>query len=321
MIEVDNLTKNFGPVSAIRDVSFKVQQGEILGFLGPNGAGKTTTMRILTCFIPATSGTARVAGFDVFSQSLEVRRRIGYLPERVPLYPDMTVDGYLNFVARLKGVPARSRRDKIEQVQESCGITDVSGRFIGKLSRGYTQRVGIAQALLNDPDVLILDEPTVGLDPKQIIEIRNLIKNLSGKKTIILSTHTLPEVSMICDSVAIINEGRIVAKDSIDRLGAEPQMRIHVTIDEAPEGSAERIVSALSSIEGVDEVEASKGPEKDSVDGSRIEVLCKPGADPRADVSAAVVGGGWKLIELRPEKVSLEDIFIKATAREAEVDS
>jgi ABC-2 type transport system ATP-binding protein len=181
MIEVENLSKNFGPISAISDVSFSVEKGEILGFLGPNGAGKTTTMRILTGFIPATSGSARVAGFDVFTESLEVRRRIGYLPERVPLYGDMTTDGYLKFVAKLKGVPARSSGDKIQEVKENCGIAEISNRFIGKLSRGYRQRVGIAQALLNDPEVLILDEPTVGLDPKQIIE-KILSKDLPGKR-------------------------------------------------------------------------------------------------------------------------------------------
>jgi len=321
MIEVENLTKNFGPISAIRNVSFKVEPGEILGFLGPNGAGKTTTMRILTCFIPATSGAARVAGFDVFTQSLDVRRRIGYLPERAPIYKDMTADGYLNFVARIKGVPARSRKEKIEEVKESCGIKEISGRIIGKLSRGYAQRVGIAQALLNDPEVLILDEPTVGLDPKQIIEIRNLIKNLAGKKTIILSTHILPEVSMICDSVAIINEGRIVSKDPIGSLGAEPQMRIHLKIGGAPEGSTEKIAAMLSSVAGVQSAEASKAPGADLPGSMGFEVVSESGADPCAEISAAVVGGGWKLLELRPEKISLEEIFIKATAREAEVES
>jgi len=321
MIEVENLCKKYGPVSAIGDVSFTVEKGEILGFLGPNGAGKTTTMRILTCFLPATSGTARVAGFDVFSESLEVRRRIGYLPERVPIYKDMTTDGYLDFVARLKGVPARSRKDKVEEVKHSCGIADISDRFIGKLSRGYTQRVGIAQALLNDPEVLILDEPTVGLDPRQIIEIRNLIKGLAGKKTIILSTHILPEVSMICDSVAIINEGRIISKDPIGSLSEESQMRIHLTLKDAPEGPAGAVISALSSISGVVEAEAAKGAAEESPEGMRFEILCKPGADPRAEVSEAVVQKGWKLVELRAERHSLEDIFIRATAQEAEVDS
>ncbi len=312
MIEVEHLTKYYGQMPAVSDVSFSVERGEILGFLGPNGAGKTTTMRILTCFIPATSGTARVAGYDVFSQSLEVRRRIGYLPERVPLYRDMTVDYYLGFIARLKGVPGCERKAKIEEVVTSCGIGEISNRLIGKLSRGYTQRVGIAQALLNDPEVLVLDEPTVGLDPKQIIEIRNLIRSLAGKRTIILSTHILPEVSMICDSVAIINEGRIVARDSISRLESERQMKISLVA----RGPAEKIRPALAAIEGVEHAVQSEG----SADGVRFEVVVKPGVDARAGISAAIVRNGWELIELRPERLSLEDIFIEATAKEAEVE-
>jgi len=321
MIKVENLSKNFGPVSAISDVSFSVEKGEILGFLGPNGAGKTTTMRILTGFIPATSGSARVAGYDVFTESLEVRKRIGYLPERVPIYSDMTADGYLNFVARLKGVPARSRREKIEEIKESCGITEISGRFIGKLSRGYRQRVGIAQALISDPEVLILDEPTVGLDPKQIIEIRNLIKGLAGQKTIILSTHILPEVSMICDSVAIINEGRIAAKDSISHLREVPQMRIHITLEDAGTVAAEAIISTFSSVTGVAKAAVSMNDPGDSPEDVNFEVVSEPGADPRAELSAMIVQNGWKLVEIRAERYSLEDVFIKTTTREAEVGS
>ena len=321
MIEVEHLSKNYGQILAISDVSFSVERGEILGFLGPNGAGKTTTMRILTCFTPATSGAARVAGYDVFTESLEVRKRIGYLPERVPLYKDMTTDDYLNFVARLKGVPARSRKEKIEEVKESCGIGEISGRYIGKISRGYAQRVGIAQALLNDPEVLILDEPTVGLDPKQIIEIRNLIKNLAGKKTIILSTHILPEVSMICDTVAIINEGRIVAKDAISSLGTESQLKICLTIKEEPDVSPDEVLSAISSVGGVEKARSVPDASDQRREGLRFEVVTKPGADPRAELAAAAVGNGWQLMELRREKHSLEDIFIEATAREAEVES
>jgi ABC-2 type transport system ATP-binding protein len=312
MIEVSNLTKYYGQMPAINDVSFSVERGEILGFLGPNGAGKTTTMRILTCFIPATSGSARVAGYDVFTQSLEVRRRIGYLPERVPLYRDMTVDYYLDFVARLKGVPAGDRKAKIEQVKESCGISEVSDRLIGKLSRGFTQRVGIAQALLNDPEVLILDEPTVGLDPKQIIEIRNLIKSLAGKRTIILSTHILPEVSMICDSVAIINEGRIVTKDSLARLETGEQMKLTVTA----RGPADQVQSALSGIEGVERVRQALRTD----DTATFEIEYGRESDPRTRVAALLVERGWGLLELRAERTSLEEIFIKATAREAEVE-
>lgn len=320
MIEVENLTKYYGRVPAIRDVSFSVEQGEILGFLGPNGAGKTTTMRILTCFVPATSGTARVAGYDVFTQSLEVRKRIGYLPERVPLYKDMTTDAYLDFVAKIKGVPARHRKSKIEEVKENCGIREISDRLIGKLSRGYVQRVGIAQALLNDPDVLILDEPTVGLDPKQMIEIRNLIRNLAGKKTIILSTHILPEVSMICDSVAIINGGCIAAKDSISRLGTEPQMKIHLVIRKVQDETLEEVVSILSSIKGIEEVQLPRNASKEMIDGIPFEITSEPGADPRAEVSETVIRNHWELLELRTETFSLEDIFIKATTNEAEVE-
>jgi len=319
MIEVENLTKFYGQIPAIQDVSFSVEPGEILGFLGPNGAGKTTTMRILTGFIPATSGTARVAGYDVFTQSLDMRRRIGYLPERVPLYKDMTTDAYLGFVARIKGVPARSRKLKIEEVKENCGIKDISGRLIGKLSRGYVQRIGIAQALLNDPDVLILDEPTVGLDPKQIIEIRNLIRNLAGKKTIILSTHILPEVTMICDSVAIINNGRIAAKDSISRLGADPQMKIHLAIRKVPEGAVEKIVSTISAVKGVESVQRSKGPTRASSDDIFLEITSEAGVDPRGKISETIVRNNWELIELRTEQSSLEDIFLKATVKDAEV--
>ncbi|GAB4346183.1 MAG: ABC transporter ATP-binding protein [Candidatus Abyssubacteria bacterium] len=312
MIEVNHLTKYYGQMPAISDVSFSVERGEILGFLGPNGAGKTTTMRILTCFIPATGGTARVAGYDVFTQSLEVRKRIGYLPERVPLYGDMTVDYYLDFVAGLKGVSGRDRKAKVEQAKASCGISEVSDRLIGKLSRGFTQRVGIAQALLNDPEVLVLDEPTVGLDPKQIIEIRNLIKSLAGKRTIILSTHILPEVSMICDSVAIIHEGRIVAKDSLARLETGEQMKLTVTV----RGPVEQVESALRGIEGVERVREAVR----SDDTATFEVGYGRDSDVRAKVASVIVARGWELLELRAERTSLEDIFIRATAKEAEVE-
>src|SRR5207237_9277645 len=214
MIEVDRLTKNYGLVAAIRDVSFSVSPGQIVGFLGPNGAGKSTTMRILACFMPATSGVARVAGYDVFRQSMEVRRRIGYLPENVPLYTDMRVAPYLDFVAEVKGVGRAERRRRVADVMDRCMVADVQNRLIGKLSKGYRQRVGLAQAIVNDPEVLILDEPTIGLDPKQITEIRSLIKSLAGQHTVILSTHILPEVSMVCGGVIILNKGAIVDQGS-----------------------------------------------------------------------------------------------------------
>ncbi|MDP7556183.1 MAG: ATP-binding cassette domain-containing protein, partial [Nitrospinota bacterium] len=218
MIQAENLTKFFGQTQAISNVSFSAAKGEILGFLGPNGAGKTTTMRLLSCFMPPTSGKARVAGYCVMNDSLEVRKRLGYLPENAPLYTHMTTRNYLHFVSEVKGIPAHERSRKVECVIGDCGLQEVSGRIIGVLSKGYRQRVGIAQALLNDPEVLILDEPTAGLDPKQIIEIRDLIKNLAGNRTIILSTHILPEVSMVCNRVIIINDGIIVAKDTPDNL-------------------------------------------------------------------------------------------------------
>ena len=221
MIEVQNLTKDYGQVTAVDRVSFTVNEGEILGFLGPNGAGKTTTMRILTGYMPATSGTARIAGFDVATDSLEVRRHIGYLPEAPPLYPDMTVEAYLDFVLRIKNVPAEKRRSRITDALEKTGLVDKRSQLIKRLSRGYKQRVGLAQALVHDPGVIILDEPTVGLDPKQIIEVRHLIKSLAGSHTIILSTHILPEVSMTCDRVVIINKGKIAAVDTPQNLTAQ----------------------------------------------------------------------------------------------------
>src|SRR5438876_9501634 len=232
MIEVQSLTKHYGTIAAIHDVSFSVKRGEIVGFLGPNGAGKTTTMRILAGFMPATQGTATVAGYDVFTQSLEVRRRIGYLPENVPLYSEMGVASYLDFVAEVKGVGRAERRRRVADVMERCLIADVQHRLIGKLSKGYRQRVGLAQAIVSDPEVLILDEPTIGLDPKQIAEIRALIKSLAGQHTVILSTHILPEVSMLCDGIIIINHGRIVAQGTESELVQQvfPTARIEVRV-------------------------------------------------------------------------------------------
>src|SRR5579862_6459058 len=218
MIEVKNLTKAYGNFVAVKDVSFKAENGSILGFLGPNGAGKTTTMRIITGYMPATSGTVLIDGLDIFSQSLEARRKIGYLPESPPLYPDMRVEAYLRFVAKLRGVPRARIDSALEQALEVCGLTDMSHRICGQLSKGYRQRVGLAQALIHDPPVLVLDEPTIGLDPRQIIDIRTLIKTLGAKRTVVLSTHILPEVSQVCDKVVIINDGRIVVEDQLANL-------------------------------------------------------------------------------------------------------
>jgi len=220
MLEVRNLTKRYGDIVAVDDVSFSANQGQVLGFLGPNGAGKTTTMRILTGFLPATSGTAKVAGFDVFAESAEVRRRIGYLPESPPLYNEMTTEAFLRFVARIKGVPRAAIEDALDRVLNACGLEDVRERLLGHLSKGFRQRAGLAQALIHDPPVLVLDEPTIGLDPIQIKEIRTLIRQLAGQRTVILSTHILPEVSQICEKVVIIHEGRVVLEESMATLGS-----------------------------------------------------------------------------------------------------
>jgi ABC-2 type transport system ATP-binding protein len=311
MIQVDRLTKHYGPVTAIQDVSFSVEKGEIVGFLGPNGAGKTTTMRILACFMPATGGAAKVAGYDVFSQSLEVRRRIGYLPENVPLYPDLPVADYLDFVAEIKGIKRGERKRRVADIMERCLIADVQHRLIGKLSKGYRQRVGLAQALVNDPEVLILDEPTLGLDPKQITEIRSLIKSLAGQHTVILSTHILPEVSMVCSRVLIIHQGQIVAGDTPENLTARlsQSTRIQVQV----EGPAEAVAAEIRRLPGVRSVEQKlmgEGMGTFVVESARDR-------DVRRDLSRALVGKGWGLLELRPLDMTLEDIFIKLVTEEA----
>ena len=310
MIEVDRLTKRYGPIPAIQDVSFQVAKGQIVGFLGPNGAGKTTTMRILSCFMPATSGTARVAGYDVFEQSLEVRRRIGYLPENVPLYGDMTVGAYLDFVAHVKGVGRNERRRRVGDALERCQIPDVRDRLIARLSKGYRQRVGLAQALIADPEVLILDEPTIGLDPKQIVGIRELIKSLAGAHTVILSTHILPEVSMVCEAVVIINRGRIVASGPLDRLMQElsPTVRIQVQI----EGPVELVGKSLRTLPGVERVET-----RGTVDGVVTYALdANRARDVRRDVAQLAAQQRWPLLELRALDLSLEDVFIRIVAGE-----
>ncbi len=311
MIEVEELTKYYGPVAAIQAVSFRVERGEIVGFLGPNGAGKTTTMRILACFMPATSGRARVAGFDVFEQSLEVRRRIGYLPENVPLYGDMTVTDYLEFVAEVKGAGRSERRRRVGEVIERCLVEEVRDKLISRLSKGYRQRVGLAQALIADPEVLILDEPTLGLDPRQIVEIRSLIKSLGGQRTIILSTHILPEVSMVCRGVIIINHGRIVAQGTPETLMGElfPVSRTQVRVA----GPAEAVAEALGRLAGVLRVE-----QKADADGVGTFVVESPrDRDLRAEVARLITQQRWGLLELRPIGMSLEDIFIRVVAGEA----
>ncbi len=313
MIEVEQLSKTYGPIKAIDDISFVVERGEILGFLGPNGAGKTTTMRILTCFMPPTSGTARIAGYDVFNESLQVRRRLGYVPENAPLYTDMPVVSFLKFAAEVKGLSRRERLRQVGQVMDDCGIKDVQHRYIGKLSKGYRQRVALAQALLGNPDVLILDEPTIGLDPRQIIDIRQLIKGLAGQKTVILSTHILPEVSMTCQRVIIINRGRLVAVDTPENLTTKLQTSSRLLV--RVEGPATEVVRALGAIPGVQTV-------KEDGSGPGRVVTCviesKKDYDVRKEVAAAMVHQNWGLLELRPVDLTLEEVFVRLVTEEKE---
>lgn len=308
MIEVENLSKEYGPFRALDEVSFRVEKGEILGFLGPNGAGKTTMMRILTCFFPPTRGKARVAGFDCFEDSIEVRRRIGYLPERVPLYEDMAVADYLAFVAGIKGTPGKEVPGKVARIMADCGLEEVKHKLIRAISRGYRQRVGIAQALVNDPEVLILDEPTVGLDPKQIKEIRKLIKDLAGRHTVILSTHILPEVSLLCGRVIIINKGRVVAVDRPEHLAASSGKRTLLRIAGADD-HLEQEVGALAGVSSVSR-EVLGG------DGVALVVRFADERLGRQGINALIERKHWDLLEMRPLEASLEDIFIQLVTKE-----
>ena len=310
MIEVQHLTKRYGPTTAVDDVSFRVERGEVLGFLGPNGAGKTTTMRVLTGYMPASEGKAIVAGYDVFAQPIEAKRRTGYLPETPPLYPEMTVRDYLSFVARIKGVPRTDRRSRVNTVMERTRIADMANRHCAKLSKGYRQRVGLAQAIMHNPDVLILDEPTAGLDPKQINETRQLIKDLGGDHTVILSTHILPEVSQTCHRVVIINKGRVVAVDTPENLTARLRgsETMFVQVD-APDGD---VASVLRAVPGVTQVAGSET--RGTV--TSFEVNSETGRDVRRELAATVVGQGWGLLELRPLRMSLEEIFLHLTTEE-----
>ncbi len=314
MIKTENLTKYYGQFPAIQDVTFSAEKGEILGFLGPNAAGKTTTMRILTCFFPATSGKATVAGYDVFADSLEVRKRIGYLPESVPLYLEMTAVSYLSFVAEIKGLRGRDLKMQVGKVMEECGVQTVQSRIIKHLSKGYRQRVGIAQALLHDPEVLILDEPTIGLDPKQIIEIRELIRSLGGERTIILSTHILPEASMTCERVVIINEGRIVAQGTPEYLDAqlEKAARVQIGVD----GPTDAVREGLERVAGVTSVTVQK---KGNGTPALFLVESRRDRDVRKELARMVHERGWGLIEMKSVGMSLEDIYIRVLTREQEV--
>ena len=310
MIEVQHLTKRYGRVTAVHDVSFRVERGEILGFLGPNGAGKTTTMRILTGYMPATEGKAIVAGFDVFDQPIEAKRRTGYLPETPPLYPDMSVSEYLDFVGKIKGVPSRDRRARVQYVMDRTRIADMANRLCGKLSKGYKQRVGLAQALIHNPDVLILDEPTAGLDPKQIIETRELIKELAGTHTIILSTHILPEVAQTCQRVVIINKGHVVAVDTPDNLTA--RLRGSETMYLQVDTGGADAAASLTLVPGVTRVlEADR---RDGMTG--FEIDSESGRDVRRDLARAVISSGWGLLEMRPMRMSLEDVFLSLTTED-----
>ena len=310
MIEVQHITKRYGRVTAVDDVSFKVERGEILGCLGPNGAGKTTTMRILTGYMPATEGRAVVAGFDVFAEPVEAKRRTGYLPEIPPLYPDMTVREYLDFVARIKGVPAAEQKSRVQSVMDRTRVADMADRHCSKLSKGYRQRVGLAQALIHNPDVLILDEPTAGLDPKQIIETRELIRSLAGDHTIVLSTHILPEVAQTCQRVVIINKGRVVAVDTPDNLTA--RLRGAETMFLQVDAPREDAVAALQAIPGVTRVNAADGRHAHGA----FEVESDRGTDVRRELARAIVTRGWGLLELRPMRMSLEEIFLQVTTDE-----
>jgi ABC-2 type transport system ATP-binding protein len=310
MIEVQHLTKRYGPVTAVDDVSFTVARGEILGFLGPNGAGKTTSMRVITGYMPATEGTVIVAGHDVFSDPIAAKQRTGYLPETPPLYPDMTVRDYLTFVARIKGVPRTDRKARIDEMMQKTRIADMANRHCSKLSKGYRQRVGLAQALLHNPEVLILDEPTAGLDPKQIIETRQLIKALAGDHTIILSTHILPEVSQTCQRVVIINRGKVVAVDTPENLTS--RLRGSETMYLQIDANGADAAAVLSKVSGVTRVAVSDT--KAGVVGYEID--SEKGRDVRRELASAVVGRGWGLLEMRPMRMSLEEIFLSLTTQD-----
>jgi ABC-2 type transport system ATP-binding protein len=313
MIKVEGLTKRYARTVAVDNISFEVEKGGIVGFLGPNGAGKTTTMRVLTCFLPPTSGSANVAGFDVLENPLEVKKRIGYLPETPPLYPEMEVQEYLTFVGRLKGIPGADVARRVDEVSERCAVGDVRTKLIGKLSKGYRQRVGLAQAIIHNPEVLILDEPTSGLDPKQIIETRQLIRSLAGDHTIILSTHILSEIEHSCDKVIIISHGKLVATDTVanltNRLRGSEAVALEVDAG-LPEAD---VRSRLEQVAGV-----SRVMYKESRDGRHIfEVESLQGRSIRADLARTVVNAGWNLNELRAIGLSLETIFLQLTASES----
>jgi ABC-2 type transport system ATP-binding protein len=314
MIKVEGLTKRYARHIAVDNISFEVEPGQIVGFLGPNGAGKTTTMRVLTCFLPPTGGGATVAGFDVVKEPMEVKKRVGYLPETPPLYPEMEVHEYLQFAGRLHGLSGPGLKARVEEVAGRCNVADVMTREIGKLSKGYRQRVGLAQAILHNPDVLILDEPTAGLDPKQILETRSLIKSLAGQHTIILSTHILPEVEQTCQKVIIINKGRLVASESVENLSKSVQGAEAVHVEVEPRGDAElseaEVQPRLEMVAGVERVVFKESRDRRLV----FDVQGMKGRSIRPEIARAVVESGWNLVELHAPLLSLEEIFLQLTA-------
>lgn len=321
MIEVEHLSKIYGSTPAVQDVTFSVEPGEIVGFLGPNGAGKTTTMRILAGYLPATSGTARIAGYDVHENSLAVRQRIGYLPETPPLYPEMTVEGFLYFVARLKGVSAGDRAQRVRNAIARCNLQEKHSVLIRKLSKGFRQRVGIAQAIVHDPPAIILDEPTVGLDPRQIIEVRNLIKSLAGSHTIILSTHILPEVSMTCSRVTIINKGKIVATNTPENLEASlasgSGYELEIEGDPATAQQALQMLPGVRLVESIASVAGGNLPEN----RAGLRVISESGAEPGRDIVTVLVGMGLGVYEMRRTRATLEDVFLELTTEEKQLDA
>jgi len=316
MITVKELTKRYARTVAVDQISFEVAKGQIVGFLGPNGAGKTTTMRILTCFLPPSAGTATVAGFDVLEHPLEVKRRIGYLPETPPIYPEMETSEYLKFVGKLKGLRGADLHKRVDYVCDRCAVSDVKTKLLGKLSKGYRQRVGLAQAIIHNPDVLVLDEPTAGLDPKQINETRDLIKDLAGDHTIILSTHILPEVEQTCEQVIIINKGKLVATDSVRNLQSRARGAESVVVEIAGRNGTLEVSIVqhrLEQVSGVGRVVC-----KQQIDSrARFEVESQKGRSIRGDLARAVVEAGWDLNELRPAAMSLEEVFLQLTGSQS----
>ena len=311
MIELKNVTKRFGSKTAVDSISFEVKKGEIIGFLGPNAAGKTTTMRMITGFFPPTSGEVIVAGVDILKEPLRAKEKIGYMPENVPVYKEMDVYSYLKFIAEIKGVARDKVEASVQKAMRETGLTDVSRSIIAKLSKGYRQRVGLAQAIMNDPEVLVLDEPTVGLDPKQIREIRELIKNMRGERTIILSTHILPEVAMTCDRVIVINHGKIIAQDEVKNLTDPSSKAVSIYLEvEAPE---QKVIAELKKISGVSEVR-SESSVSEGVNG--FTVTTDGESDIRRDVVARIMKNNWGLLEFRRKQMSLEDVFLKLVTKE-----